>query len=205
MSPQPLTAGTLVAARTGGATGSTSSKLALYSFDTERGKFGPLIYRDPELPSVAAVPMAAHEPPRWYWSTLNPQLQIGYFICLNGYLAQGVPQGLLAGTLARVRVLMLDPETQRELDLGQAPVERDGSFYIALPSDTPVRFELLDDVGHVVRAQRSWIWSCSGEERGCVGCHEDRARAPENRWPLALRRLEGPAGLGVEKAVGTGQ
>ena len=49
--------------------------------------------------------------------------------------------------------------------------------------------------GRVVRAQRSWIWSRSGEEHGCVGCHEDRALAPENRWPMALRRFDTPTRL----------
>jgi len=31
-----------------------------------------------------------------------------------------------------------------------------------------------------------------------VGCHEDRAVAPENRWPLALRRFDAPFCLGVQ-------
>jgi hypothetical protein len=109
-----------------------------------------------------------------------------------------------------VRVLALDEGTQHETSLGEATVEPDGSFYIAVPPDQPVRFELLDGMGRVVRAQRSWIWSRSGEERGCVGCHEDRALAPENRWPLALRRFDTPTRLektagSKQKAVGSGQ
>jgi len=205
LAPQPLTAGEIVVSKPEVTTGSTPSKLALYAFNTEQHQFGGLIYRDPKLLSVAAVPVAAHEPPRWYWSTLNPQLQVGYFVCMNARFAQGLPHDRLPGTLSRVRVLAWDEKTQRETQLGQAPVEPDGSFYIAVPPDQPVRFELLDPAGKVVRAQRSWIWSRSGEEHGCVGCHEDRARAPENRWPQALRRMEGAYRLGVEKAAGAGQ
>ncbi|MGB7593852.1 MAG: hypothetical protein WBO19_21695, partial [Terriglobia bacterium] len=74
----------------------------------------------------------------------------------------------------------------------------DGSFYIAVPPDRPVRFELLNAEGKVVRAQQSWVWARPGEEHGCVGCHEDRAVAPENRWPLALRRFDTPTCLGVQ-------
>jgi len=157
-----------------------------------------LIYEDPKLASVAAVPVATHEPPRWYWSTLNPALQTGYFVCLDSYLAEGALHGRLAVPLSKVRVLGLDPETQRETSLGEAPIEADGSFYIAVPPDEAVRFEVLDANSQIVREQRSWIWSRSGEEHGCVGCHEDRARAPENRWPLALRRFDTPTRLGVE-------
>ncbi len=198
-SPQPLSAEELVVAHEPSAGGPSGMKLALYSFDTADQKFGALIYRDPKLASVAAVPVAAHEPPRWYWTTLNPALQTGYFVCLDSYMAQGVPHGRLATELSKVRVLTLDAQTQREASLGEASVERDGSFYIAVPPDQPVRFELLDGAGRVVRAQKSWIWSRSGEERGCVGCHEDRALAPENHWPLALRRFDTPTRLGVGK------
>jgi hypothetical protein len=95
-------------------------------------------------------------------------------------------------------VLSLDPATEKGSSLGEAPVERDGSFYIAVPPDRPVRFELLSSEGKVVREQKSWIWARAGEEHGCVGCHEDRAVAPENRWPLALRRFDAPFCLGVQ-------
>ena len=96
-------------------------------------------------------------------------------------------------------MLTLDAATQKESVLGEAPMEEDGSFYIAVPPDKPVRFEVLDAAGRVVRAQRSWIWARSGEEHGCVGCHEDRAVAPENRWPMALRRFDTPTRLDLAK------
>lgn len=199
LSPQPLGADTLLVARDFPTGPAAEKRLAVYTFDASRGKFLAPIYEDPKLSSTEAVPVAAHEPPRWYWSTLNPELHRGYFVCLDGYQAEGVPQGRMAVKLARVRVMTLDAATQKEILLGEAPMEADGSFYIAVPPDRPVRFEVLDAVGRVVRAQRSWIWARSGEEHGCVGCHEDRAIAPENHWPLALRRFDTPTRLGVER------
>ncbi len=194
-SPQPMAADELLVARQSPVGAATGKKLTLYAFDAAAGKFVKPIYEDPKLSTVEAVPVAAHEPPRWYWSTLNPDLHRGYFLCLDGHLAEGVPHGRIAAKLARVRVLKLDAVTQKEVLLGEAPMEEDGSFYIAVPPDQPVRFEVLDAAGHVVRAQRSWIWARSGEEHGCVGCHEDHALAPENRWPLALRRFDTPTRL----------
>jgi hypothetical protein len=196
-SPQPISADELLVARETPTSSRTGTKLTLYAFDTATGKFLRSFDADPDLSAVEAVPVAAHEPPRWYWSTLDSALQKGYFVCLDSYRADGVLHGRIAAKLTRVRVLRLEAGTQRELNLGEAPVEEDGSFYIAVPPDEPVRFELLDGAGRVVRAQQSWIWSRSGEEHGCVGCHEDRALAPENRWPAALRRFDTPTLLGV--------
>jgi len=195
MSPQPIDGNELIVARKSPTGTQAGTKSSIYSFDAAAGKFGAPLYEDRELAAVEAVPVAAHESPRWYWSTLNADLKRGYFICLNGYLAQDVPHGRIAAKLARVRVLTLDAKTQQESLLGEASIEEDGSFYIAVPPDKPVRFEVLDAAGRVARAQKSWIWARSGEEHGCVGCHEDRAVAPENRWPMALRRFDTPTRL----------
>jgi hypothetical protein len=195
MSPQPIAGNELIVSRESAIGTRAGTKSTLFTFDASSGKFGTPLYQDPKIAAVEAVPVAAHESPRWYWSTLNVDLKRGYFICLNGYLAEDVPHGKIAVKLARVRVLTLDAGTQHESPLGEAPMEEDGSFYIAVPPDKPVRFEVLDAAGRVVRAQKSWIWARSGEEHGCVGCHEDRAVAPENRWPMALRRFDTPTRL----------
>jgi hypothetical protein len=195
MSPQPIAGNELIVSRQSVGGTPAGIKSTLYAFDAGAGKFGAPIHNDPKLAAVEAVPVAAHESPRWYWSTLNPDLKRGYFICLNSYLAQDFAHGRIEAKLARVRVLTLDAASQHESLLGEAAVEEDGSFYIAVPPDQPVRFEVLDASGRMVREQKSWIWARSGEEHGCVGCHEDRAVAPENRWPIALRRFDTPTRL----------
>jgi hypothetical protein len=196
-SPRQLEATRLIVARRVSSP-AAAAKFDLYSFDFIHGKFQAPIYHDSELSSIEANPIAAHAAPRWYWSTLRPDIKMGYFICLDASLSDEGLKGRLAQFPNRVRVLELDPSTDKEASLGEAPVERDGSFYIAVPPDRPVRFELLSSEGKVMRAQKSWIWARSGEEHGCVGCHEDRAVAPENRWPLALRRFDAPFCLGVQ-------
>ncbi len=175
-----------------------AAKFDLYSFDILRGEFQAPVYRDLELSSIEAVPVAAHHTPGWYWSTLSREAKWGYFICLDASLCADAPKGRISVPPSRVRVIALDSATQEESLLGESSVERDGSFYIAVPPDRPVRFELLDTTGKVLGAQRSWVWARPGEEHGCVGCHEDRAVAPENRWPLALRRFDTPTRMGVQ-------
>lgn len=200
-SPQRLDGHKLIVARRNPASAGGRREFDLYAFDSANGRFAELIYQDPKLSSIQAVPVAAHPVPRWYWSTVNPKLNVGYFICLDSRLSGEAPRGRLSTPIAQVRVIALDEATNQERVLGEAPVEKDGSFYVAVPPDRPIRFELLDANGRVIRAQRSWVWARSGEERGCVGCHENKAVAPPNRWPLTLRRFDTPTLLGVEQGA----
>jgi len=64
-----------------------------------------------------------------------------------------------------------------------------------VPADVPIRLELIGNKGEVVKAQRSWMWVRNGEDRGCPGCHESQAVAPENRSPMALERFDTPSDL----------
>jgi len=201
LSPRPLSENELIVSRRTGAVASATPKFDLYTVESASGRVDRLIYKDSKLSSVQAVPVAAHAAPRWYWSTLNPEAKSGYFICLDAYHSADEPKGRIGASIARVRVLTLDAATGEERSLGEAPVEKDGSFYVAVPPDQPMRFEILDEKGAVIRSQQSWIWSRRGEERGCVGCHEDKSVAPENRWPLTLRRFDTPTPLGSEVDV----
>jgi hypothetical protein len=175
-----------------------AGRFDLYILDLETSAFGERIYGEPGVSSIQAVPVASRSVPKRFWSLVNPEAKAGHFICLNGYRSADDPQGHFSTPIAAVRVLALDPTAGQEQVLGDAPVEKDGSFFVAVPADEPVRFELLDAHGETIHEQRSWVWTRPGEERGCPGCHENKALAPENRWPLALKRFDTPTLLGVK-------
>jgi hypothetical protein len=78
---------------------------------------------------------------------------------------------------------------------GTAPVEQDGSFFVKVPGDKPLRFALLDAKGVVMRQEHGWFWSRGGEQRICVGCHTGPERAAENRVPTVLLRTTNPVDL----------
>jgi hypothetical protein len=202
-SPRRLGPDRLVVARRSLDPRSPTRRFDLYAFDVAKGQLGALVFRDPTLSSVQAVAVAAHPAPRWFWSIVKPELKEGYFICLDSYRSADSPKGRTSTPIANVRVIIQELQPSHARLLGQAPVEKDGSFYLAVPSDVPVRFELLDASGRVIKAQHSWIWTRPGEENGCVGCHESKAVAPPNRWPLTLRRLDTPARLGLKNAPET--
>jgi len=154
------------------------------------------IYSDPQFDAVEPVAVEERPVPKRFWSNLILSSASGYFISLDS--ADSVDKPKSAAPIRSVRVLAQRPEG--EIVLGEAPVEADGSFYLQVPANQPVRFVLLDERGGTIREERSWVWTRPGEQRGCTGCHGDKALAPENRWPLALRRKEPPAMLGSESA-----
>lgn len=195
-STQELQAGTLVVARRNSGPSPASLTFDLYSFDLARRSLGDILYRQSKISSVSPVPFVPHPAPLYYPSILHPEQKTGRMLCLNSYMSAEAAHGRIAGRIAQVRVIALE-QGGRERILGNAPVEKDGSFYMTVPSDTPVRFALLDPGGAVLRAQKSWIWTRPGEDRGCLGCHESQALAPENRRPLTLTRSDTPTPVGV--------
>jgi hypothetical protein len=99
---------------------------------------------------------------------------------------------------ASVRLEAMDT-TGHAVLMGTAPVESDGSFFVKVPSDRPIRFALLDGKGAIVRQEHGWFWIRSGEQRICVGCHTGPERASENRVPAVLLRSTTPVDLTGDK------
>jgi hypothetical protein len=85
--------------------------------------------------------------------------------------------------------------------LGTVPVEEDGSAFFEVPADRQLFFEALDENDLSVKRMQSWCTVRPGEVISCVGCHEHRAKTPENgrrgtlqavrRSPSRIRRFDG--------------
>ena len=75
--------------------------------------------------------------------------------------------------------------------IGEVPVYEDGSAYFEVPQDVFVYFQLLDEDGKMIQSMRSGTLVQSGEQTGCIGCHEDRRTAPSTatgqETPMALK------------------
>lgn len=72
--------------------------------------------------------------------------------------------------------------TLDEIDLAE-----DGSFYLRVQSDMPVRFVSLDENRRVLRGPSAWVWMRTNERRACVGCHAKKEIAPRNIVPQAIK------------------
>lgn len=82
------------------------------------------------------------------------------------------------------------PPFVRTRSLGEAPVEPDGSFYVNVAGNVPFYVQTLGAEGNVLHTMRAWTWVRNRNQRGCIGCHEDKELAPVNRATQALIKAE---------------
>lgn len=132
---------------------------------------------------VDPVLLAPRTPPRAHPFALRPW-DYANLLVLD---ARQSREGALKTMPAKVRLETAD-EQGKPIPLGTAPVASDGSFFIKVPPDTPIRMALLDAKGNTLRAEHGWFWMPKGEQRICVGCHAGPERASENAVPKILLR-----------------
>jgi hydrazine synthase alpha subunit-like protein len=112
-------------------------------------------------------------------------------LCLNAYTSK---YQFAAGSIHSVRLYTRDDVGKPQL-LGTAPVERDGSFFVQVPTERPLQIELLDDAGKTLKREAGFFWMRRGEQRGCVGCHAGPETSPENAVPMTLLKSTTPADM----------
>ncbi len=112
-------------------------------------------------------------------------------LCLNAYTSK---YPFAAGSIHSVRLYTRDDAGSPRL-LGTAPVERDGSFFVQVPTEQPLQIELLDQAGKTLKRQSGFFWMRRGEQRACVGCHAGPETSPENAVPMILLKSTTPADL----------
>jgi hypothetical protein len=122
-------------------------------------------------------------------------------LCLNAYTSR---YQFAPGSIHSVRLYTRDGAGNTRL-LGTAPMERDGSFFVQVPTEQPLQIELLDGAGKTLKREAGFFWMRRGEQRGCVGCHAGPETSPENAVPMILLKSTTPAdmtGAAVQKASG---
>jgi len=148
-------------------------------------------------------------------SRRNFRNELGYFYVVNVYEGTHM-EGVKPGTVKYLRVVE-SPEKhfwthtawggqgvhcpainwhsfENKRILGTVPVAEDGSAYFEVPSDKFVFFQLLDENKMMIQSMRSGTIVQSGEQTGCIGCHESRRSATpslKTKMPIALRRPPG--------------
>jgi hypothetical protein len=69
--------------------------------------------------------------------------------------------------------------------LGTIPIESDGSIYFEAPPNIALHFQIVDEQHRALHTMRSFANLMPGEQRGCLGCHEQHSRTP----PVELSQL----------------
>ena len=133
--------------------------------------------------AIQPVMLRRRVPPKQFPSGLVESRTDGNLLCLDAR-ASKTP---IAEPVATVQVYTRDRAGAPVL-LGRQNLAGDGSFYVQVPADRPLRMELVNAAGHTVRAESGWFWMRPSEQRICVGCHTGPERSPENKAPEILLR-----------------
>ncbi|MEE9218886.1 MAG: hypothetical protein V3U98_07440 [Acidobacteriota bacterium] len=157
--------------------------------------------------TVSAVAAAPRPAPRALTSVVNDATESGRLLCLDVRESRlSEVSSLDPGAIVAVRVLG-SGRGEQELLLNQARVEPDGSFFLEVPANVPLRLVLVGSDGRTVAGCDGNLWVRPNENRACIGCHEHPERSPENRVPLAVRRQPAPlvADAAARGAAGSGR
>lgn len=207
-SPTPLPNGGLLASYRANGDGDV---FGIYEIDAESGSRRGKIFEEPGWHSIDIQVLAPHPTAKGRSNWLRPGSTTGVFYCLNSYRtdlngAEEIPSGTIkhvrvieglpsvdggipdrgrSGSRIELRRFTATNHGPRRL-LGVAPVEDDGSFQVRVPAETPITFQLLGEDFMALRTQEAWTWVIGNENRGCIGCHEDRELSPPNRMVDAV-------------------
>jgi Tol biopolymer transport system component len=197
-SPSPLPDGSILVSRRsldGGAH-------AIYRLDLETGTRA-LVFEQPGYHSMQAVALAERPEPDGHSSVVEDDQNWSKLYCLSVYENDLKREWMPLGTARRIRVIegltraagtfvdgsraavdSLSGMIQKRL-LGDVELDDDGSFHLLVPPNTPIQLQMVDRDGMALRTS-AWIWAKNKENRGCIGCHEDGERTPENVFAKAL-------------------
>lgn len=148
----------------------------------------------PGWETLDAVTLQAKDDRELLLSAVDLRLDEGTLLVLNVYESRHPdvserPRGSIrAAVLDFLPAPLGGPEPAPASSL-RVPVQPDGSFIAEVPADHAFTITLFDEAGEVARCDAG-LWVRPNERRGCVGCHEDTLRAPENHFPAALAGRE---------------
>jgi cytochrome c553 len=152
-------------------------------------------------------PLAARRRERIIPDRVNPSQPTGRLVLADIYQGRNLA-GVKRGEINKLLVLEtlpmpihytggMDPISYGgtftlERIVGTVPVDPDGSAYVELPALRSLFFVALDENDLSVKRMQSFLTVQPGETTSCIGCHEQRTRAPQSTQPaltaLALRR-----------------
>jgi len=202
--PFPLPDGRIMCASTLKTPDRSRVDLGLYVFDPKAKKL-ELLYNDPSAADFEARPIFARSPPPILTSKQRHQGYSGHFACASVFTSQ---EKLVAARGRYIRLIEGVPVFARHSTqtnehevwknhggtfarvLGTAPLAPDGSFFIEVPADRLLQFQVLDSNRRVLGNQLTWMYTRADETKSCVGCHEIPNTAPPNPGepgPMAMR------------------
>ncbi|HLF35387.1 MAG TPA: hypothetical protein VI583_14175 [Cyclobacteriaceae bacterium] len=168
----------------------------IYEFDPNRGKLDQKIFEDPVFYSIDPVIAIPRQMPRNLPSEVIGEKTTGLLMCMNSDLSDTPAANDEKARFIRV--------TGMNGIISEIPVEKDGSFYVELTADSPIRLMTLNADGEILGGPCSWIYMRPNERRGCIGCHEDPELAPVNIVADAIKKMPVEVVIPASRHAGEG-
>jgi hypothetical protein len=181
---------------------------AVYLIDTLGGR--EFIYEDPDVASFSPIAVRKRKRPPMLPSALPKKPpEYGTIFVQNVNLTRNDPEGIIKpGMIKAIRVnaIGVQPRAQRmsisqgcpndipKKVLGTAPINKYGSAFVKVPANTALQVQSLDENGMAVLTEKSFFYVMPGENRSCIGCHEEVGAAPDVQAVAHMSRLA-PADL----------
>jgi len=199
-SVEPLPDGALlIAGRSKAATETGAPTYGVYRFLPGSAGIDP-VFDDPVRDEIEAIALVPSRPRRGRPSSIRPEQNSGALLCYDAQRSDGRvsavterrpasvaiwtlaarAEGLSARTAAPARPVAENSDPRMGFEIDRRTIEKDGSFFVTVPADVPVRVQTLDEDGREISTS-GWFWIRPGETRACFGCHENRDAAPVNR------------------------
>ncbi len=202
--PFPLPDGRIMCASTLKTPDRDKVDLGLYVFDP-RSRNLELLYNDPAAADFEARPIFARSRPPILAGRRRDEGYSGHFACASVFTSQekdvatrgryirlieGVPIFARHSTQTNEHEVWKNHGGTFARVLGTAPLAPDGSFFIEVPADRLLQFQVLDSNRRVLGNQLTWMYTRADETKSCVGCHEIPNTAPPSPGalgPMAMR------------------
>ncbi len=156
--------------------------VGIFVFNVKDKKISKLLVGRDDYHLIEPVILAPRKLPKRLPEIVDETKTKGTLLCHDAGLSQIPLEGIEDEKSQTRKVQIIGLNSM----LGEIPVENDGSFYIEVDADTPLRFQTVNADGEILRGPSAWIWVRPNEQRSCIGCHENRELAPENKVPDAL-------------------
>ncbi len=154
-----------------------SKNIGLWSFSFKKKSILEPLYNNKDYNCFEPVLIQSRNRPRKLPDETNLAQSTGLLLCTDINLTSEEQT-----EATKVEVLGL------EKSLGIVQMEKDGSIYLKVDADTPVRIQTLDANNNIISGPSEWIWVRPFERRGCIGCHENHELVPQNIVPLAVNK-----------------
>ncbi len=173
-----------------------------------------MLYKDEEFACLDPIPLRARKKPHVIpIKTTQAKVDktgvdtgMGIVNVLNVYESElALPENT---EITDLRIVQLFPKTTRIADdpfigignqslargiIGTVPVDKDGSASFTVPTGVPIYFQALDSLGRAVQTMRSATYLHEGETLTCIGCHEQKSKAPSNTGMAASALKRAPS------------